>query len=76
MGLVPRDGCTRGIGSMIGRQKGLKMKASLKLGNGLGREARGFRRALGWSWGAASKQAGFPEELVPRAGLEPLLGPG
>lgn len=51
MGLVPRDGYTRGIGSMIGRQKGLKMKASLKLGNGLGREARGFRGALGWSWG-------------------------
>lgn len=76
VGLVPRDGRTRGIGSMIGRQKRLKMKASLELGDGLGREAGGFRGALGWDGGAGPKQAGVPEELGPRAGVEPLLGTG
>lgn len=53
MSLVSWDSCTRGIGSMIEREQSCRWKkAGLKLGDGQGREAGGFRGDLmGWEAG-------------------------
>lgn len=83
--MVHRMAAPEEFGRVVGRDSQgrpeMKERASLELGCGQGRRLRGFREAVGVGMGlgvgeASSRQAGFPEDLGPRAELEPSLGTG